>query len=363
MKTIILMLISFLIITECAGKRISSDSTKKQVRQNLIDDAIRNDVSLSVRPVCSQVIEGIRCPVEITIKNEIGDLILILSIKTNRSADGETSYLKSKYGNLYQNADGSIEYDSMAQISTPPVFFSTDVLLKPAQEKNLQIWTRFFKDGREIIVSFYRISQKDISKYVYKQVEDQNDLSPATGFQGPKFKFAPISNPQYTQEITQDFILWNSEKLEKHHISLFVKPKIEENSFPVEKASKMLPSGTMIEEVSFSEALGTWIFQEKGNGTWLVKSDFAKKFGKIETTVFERIDESKEKEILFRIPDGWNEDKFKITEGDGMYRIGKFITVKLPDVLEVFRIAGRKNFLCKVHYYFFESWYIDILPQ
>jgi hypothetical protein len=295
------------------------------------------------------VIRGQRCAVKISINNPTGDVIIIDSIYTDRGADESIKCLQSQYGRVFRDESGRIIYDNMAQIASRDVFFHSGAAVPPGGEGAFVINTRFFRRPRNITVTYYRIPAGSVGDYIYKPQKD-------TAFD--RISYLPLTNIHELENSTDIFIFWNGSHLLRGQTDVSIEPRLNEPRFSLKAAGEMLPRNLFIREVSFSDTFGAWIFQADAS-TWLVTEKGAEQLGGIESLVFEKIDSTGGQKITFRVPKEIFENKFTLEQGDGMYRVGTFLSVSGPEILDVFRILRENGVSCRVYYYFFSSYFID----
>jgi hypothetical protein len=295
------------------------------------------------------VIMGQRFPVSIIINNPTRDLLVIDSIYTDRGADEPIKGLQSQYGRVFKDESGRVIYDNMAQMASREVFFNSGAVIPPGGMGAFVLDTRFFGQPRTIIAAYYRIPADSVGDYIYKPQKD----SPFDNI-----SYLPLTSVDELVNSADVFIFLKNTQSTFAETRVSLTPPLREPLFNLQSAMKMLPRNPSIREVSFSDTFSAWIFQE-GSSTWLVNRGGAERFGGIESLVFEKIDSANGQNITFRVPEELFAGKFTLEQGDGMYRVGTFLTVSGPEILDVFRILRDKGLGCRVFNYFFSSYFID----
>jgi hypothetical protein len=299
------------------------------------------------------VIEGQRCDVLVNLYNPTNDVLIVSSIYTNRNADEEYKYLRSQYGELYKTKSGQIIYNTMAQMATGEVCFDASAVVPPHRQGSFLIGTRFFGQERKITLMYYRIPVASLKDFIFAMQRQQDSFH---------INIIPVWNISEIENSKNNFVLWKGSALKPEEASFSLNPDLKEAPFSLKTARGMLPREVGVKEISYCATFDAWVFKTDG-AAWLVRKSGAEKLDDIELLVFEKIDSSGGKEIVFRVPENEFAGKYTLKDlesGNGTYMLGKFLTVSGEKILTVFRTLRDAGLACRVQYYYFTSWYLDV---
>jgi hypothetical protein len=307
---------------------------------------------------CAPVVEGRPCGFSVTVRNDTDDIVIVSSLETDRAADGGGELLADEYGSLHEDELGNVQFNQLAQMATPRVFFGRDLLMLPGETTVLEAETRFFGDARNVTVRYYRFPASQAGRHIFI---NPMQAQPTGGLMGAAANvvFVPLPTLEKADKVQGRFIFWNGQDLEAHELAVALDPTVKEAAFGMKKARAKIKGKPEIEETSYCDTFSAWIFNEAG-ATWLVRESGAEKLGHVYLSVFEAIDEKAGKDVRFKVPETVFAKTYKLEDGDGMYTQGKFLTASGDGILDVLRMLEPAGLSCRVTYYFFTSWYLEI---
>jgi len=323
-------------------------------------DEPAEDAGVTVEGVvaCAPVVEGRPCGIHVTLRNETDEIVIVTSLGTDRAADGGGELLADEYGSLHEDELGNVHFNQLAQMATPRVFFSRDLLVLPGEKTVLKAVTRFFGDPRKVTVGYYRFPVSQYGQHIFVNPIQTQPTGVPMGMASTTV-FVSLPSLEKADMVQGRFILWNGQDLESRELGVALDPEVKEAAFGMKKARAKIKEKPEIEETSYCDTFSAWIFNDS-SGTWLVRESGAEKLGRVDLAVFEKIDEKAGKDVRFKVPEKVFAKTYKLEDGDGMYTQGKFLTVSGEGILDVLRKLEPGGLRCRVTYYFFTSWYLEI---